>query len=212
MIRTGPVVARSLAVVSLALVCAAVPARAAAQGAPAPAQPDPDTGKPFFVGGFLSTSLLGDCTDCEGAQYRSTGSFLAGVGWALNARADLGVEILRVFSQSPTATDRVRVTFLLGSVQFRPWRTRGFFLKGGAGMAFVHNWILSLEGEDPSFRSRAFALDLAAGWEWRLSRHFAVQALGAHHVAAVGDLETSERTMENVMGNFWSVGGAVVIR
>jgi hypothetical protein len=32
------------------------------------------------------------------------------------------------------------------------------------------------------------------------------------NAAALGDLETSDRTIENVMGNFWSVGGAIVIR
>lgn len=200
----------SLAALAFTLLCLA-PARAAAQAASASAPTEPSTGDLYLRAGFLSTTFLGDCTDCEGAQYRSTGSLLAAVGWTLNPRTDLGVEILRVFSQQ-TESDRIRVTFLLGSVQFRPWRTRGFFLKAGAGMAFVHNWILQLEGEDPSFRSKAFALDLAAGWEWRLSRHFGAQVLGGQQVAAVGDLETSERTMENVMGNFWSVGGAVVIR
>jgi hypothetical protein len=45
-----------------------------------------------------------------------------------------------------------------------------------------------------------------------LSRHFGAQVLGGQQVAAVGDLETSERTLENVMGNFWSVGAAIVIR
>jgi hypothetical protein len=200
----------SLSALAFVLLCLA-PARVAAQAVPAPAQTEPATGDLYVRAGFLSTTFLGDCTDCEGAQYHSTGTLLGAVGWTLNPRTDLGVEILRVFSQE-TESDRIRVTFLLGSVQFRPWRTRGFFLKAGAGMAFVHNWILQLEGEDPSFRSKAFALDLGAGWEWRLSRHFGAQVLGAQHVAALGDLETSARTVENVMANFWSVGGAVVIR
>ena len=199
-----------LAVVALALFCL-TPARAAAQAPPTPAAVDPASGSPWLRVGFLSTTFLGDCTDCEGASYHSTGSLMASVGWALNPRTDLGAEILWVKSQA-SASDRVRVTFVLGSVQFRPWRSRGFFVKAGAGMAFVHNWILSLEGEDPSFRSKAFALDLAAGWHWRLSRHFGAEVLGAQHVAALGDLETSNRTVENVMANFWSVGAAVVIR
>jgi opacity protein-like surface antigen len=210
MSRAGVVRVASLPAFALALLCLA-PAEAAAQAAAAPAQTDSATGNLYFRAGFLSTTFLGDCTDCEGAQYRSTGSLLAAGGWTLNPRTDLGIEILRVFSQE-TESDRIRVTVLLGSVQFRPWRTRGFFLKAGAGMAFVHNWILQLEGEDPSFRSKAFALDLGVGWEWRLSRHVGVQVLGGQHVAALGDLETSERTVENVMANFWSAGAAIVIR
>ena len=202
--------ARWLAGLSLVLIGLA-PAGAAAQTPPTSAPADSATGTLWLRAGLLSTTFLGDCTDCEGAQYRSTGSLMAGVGWALNPRTDLGAEFLWVKSQA-TESDRIRVTFLLGSVQFRPWRTRGFFLKAGAGMAFVHNWILQLEGEDPSFRSKAFALDLAAGWEWRFSRHFGAQVLAGQQVAALGDLETSARTVENVMANFWSVGAGIVIR
>ncbi|HEX7779240.1 MAG TPA: hypothetical protein VF424_08390 [Vicinamibacterales bacterium] len=204
-----PVRLRWLAGVPLVLLWL-VPAGAAAQTPPTSA-PDPAAGSLWLRGGFLSTTFLGDCTDCEGAQYRSTGSLMAGVGWALNPRTDLGAEFLWVKSQA-TESDRIRVSFLLGSVQFRPWRTRGFFVKAGAGMAFVHNWILQLEGEDPSFRSKAFALDLTAGWEWRFSRHFGAEVLAGQQVAALGDLATSVRTVENVMANFWSVGAAVVIR
>jgi hypothetical protein len=163
------------------------------------------------MAGIFSTTSLGDCTACEDLLYRTAPGLLASGGWTLNPRTDLGAEVLWVGSNT-TSADRIRVTFLLASVQFRPWQTRGFFLRTGAGMAFVHNVILSLEGEDAAFRSKAFALDLASGWEWRLWRHGGVQLAGAMHVAALGDLQTSERTVENVMGNFWSLGGAVVFR
>ena len=36
--------------------------------------------------------------------------------------------------------------------------------------------------------------------------------LGAQHVAALGDFQTAGGTVENVVGNFWSVGAAIVIR
>jgi hypothetical protein len=101
----------------------------------------------------------------------------------------------------------------MGSVQFRPWQSKGFFVKGAAGMAFVRNWILTTpDGEDSGIRSKAFGLGLASGWEWRVSRHFGAQALGALHVAALGDLELARGTVENVMGNFWSAGAAIVVR
>jgi hypothetical protein len=36
---------------------------------------------------------------------------------------------------------------------------------------------------------------------------------GSQHVAALGDLTTSNATtVENVVGNFWAVGAAIVIR
>lgn len=36
--------------------------------------------------------------------------------------------------------------------------------------------------------------------------------LGAQHVAALGDLDIARGTVENVLGNFWSVGAAIVVR
>ena len=189
------------------------PGRAMAQTAPAPPAPAPtDPGRPSLLVGVFSTTSLGDCTDCEGVPYRTTPSVFISPAWSLNARADLGAEIMWVASRS-SDSDRVRVTFLLASLQFRPWVRHGFFLRTGAGMAFVHNWVLSQLGEtDTAFRSKAFALEIASGWEWRLWRHGGVQLFGAQHVGALGDLQTSDRRLENVMSNFWSLGGAIVFR
>jgi len=189
-----------------------VPAGAVAQTTPAPPANDAQGTRPWIVGGVLSTSSLGDCTDCEITTYRHTGSALINAGWSINPRADLGAEMLWVASRT-AGNDRIRVSFLMASAQFRPWRTRGFFLKTGAGMAFVHNYVLD-EGEagETAFRSKAFALALGAGWEWRLARRLGAQVIGAQHVAALGDMQTSDRVVENVVGNFWSVGAAIVIR
>jgi hypothetical protein len=35
---------------------------------------------------------------------------------------------------------------------------------------------------------------------------------GSQHVAALGDLQGATQRVENVMANFWSVGGGIVIR
>jgi hypothetical protein len=111
-----------------------------------------------------------------------------------------------------TTGDQVRVTFLTASVQFRPWQRRGFFLKGGSGMAFLRNWLNTVDVEASPMRSKAFALAIGTGWEWRLRGRLGAQVFGTQHVAALGDLRTSERVAENVVGNYWSVGGALVIR
>jgi hypothetical protein len=47
---------------------------------------------------------------------------------------------------------------------------------------------------------------------WSLGKHFGAQAIATHHTAALAHLQTSSRTVENVMGNLWSVGGTIVIR
>jgi hypothetical protein len=197
---------RLLAVCTATLCCLALaPSRAFAQDPPPRA---------WIVAGATSTTILASCEDCveDPATYRHTGSVLINAGGSINPRADLGAELLLVASTT-TGTDQIRVGFLMGSVQFRPWQSKGFFVKGGAGMAFVRNWILTTTaGEDSGIRSKAFGLGLGSGWEWRLSRHFGAQVIGALHVAALGDLEIARGTVENVMGNFWSVGGAIVFR
>jgi hypothetical protein len=206
-------VIRRLTFVVLALTLL-TPAPATAQApppAPGAAEPLLRAGNKWIVVGGVWTTSLGDCTDCEIATYRHTGSLLGNVGWSLNERTDIGAEVMFVASKANTQ-DRVRVSFLMASFQYRPWRTKGFFLKAGSGMALVHNWILNVENETPAFRSKAFALALGAGWEWSMGRHFGAQIIATHHAAALGDLQTSTRTVENVMGNLWSVGGTIVIR
>jgi hypothetical protein len=190
-----------------------LPSAASAQTPAPPAAAAPTAVASGWIGtvGVVSTTVLGDCTDCEATTYFHTGSLVLTLGRALNPRAALGAETIFVASKA-AGNDRIRVTFLMASINFRPWVRRGFFIRASSGMAFVHNWIFSHDGEESAFRSKAFALNLTAGWEWRLTKHFGAQVLGSQHVAALGDLQTSEKTVENVMGNFWSVGAAIVIR
>lgn len=189
---------------AIALVCAAPRAASAQQPPPFP--------RGWLTVGGASTTLLGDCTDCAADTYLHSGSVFGAAGFALNERTDLGAEVLWVPVELTTG-DTLRVTFLTATVQFRPWRSKGFFLKAGSGMAFLRNWLKTIDEDATTpIRSKAFALAIGAGWEWRANDRFGVQASGAQHVAALGDLETSLGTVENVVGNFWSAGAAVVVR
>jgi hypothetical protein len=163
------------------------------------------------VGG-ASTTLLGDCTDCAGDHYLHSGSFMAGAGMALNPRADFGGEYMWA-PATLTTGDHLKMSYLMATAQFRPWRTKGFFLKASSGMAFLRNWLKTVdEKADTPLRSKAFALGIGTGWEWRTRGRLGAQAYATLHAAALGDLETSERTIQNVMANVWSVGGAITIR
>jgi len=165
----------------------------------------------WIVVGGASTTLLGDCTGCAADTYLHSGSVVGNIGLSINRRTDVGAEVFWM-PQTLGTGDRTRVTFLMGAIQFRPWQSRGFLLKGGIGMAFLRNWLDVAEDSAPPIRSKAFALNIGAGWEWRVRGRIGVQAFGTQHAAALGDLQTSQGTVENVMGNFWSVGGAVVLR
>ena len=191
---------------------------AAAQQAPAPAAtPAPKTEgvHPWIVIGGGYTSVLGDCPDCtQEPRYGSAGSFLANIGVSLNSRADIGGELMWVPSQTVSG-ETLRTTYVMAVGQFRFWKNSGFFVKGGAGMAFVRNWVVDLSGGSntaPPFTSKALSVGIGAGYEWRLRPRFGVQVFGSQHVAALGDLQANQTTIENVVGNFWTVGGAIVFR
>jgi hypothetical protein len=168
------------------------------------------TRAPWFVVGGASTTLLADCSDCSEGPYLHSGGVIGQGGLSINRRADIGGELFWT-DATLSSGDHVRLTFVMGVVQFRPWHTRGFFLKGGAGMAFVRNW-LDVLGEAPLSRSKALGIEVGAGWEWRTRSRVGLQVFGGHHVAALGDLATSDRTVENVVSNMWSIGAAIVIR
>lgn len=177
----------------------------------ASAQPPAADRVPWIAAGGAWTTMLGDCTNCEIENYLHSGGVMGNVGISINPRTDLGAEVFWI-PETLTTGDQIRVTFLMAAVEFRPWRSRGFFLKSGAGMAFLTNWLDALDDQEPPVRSKAFALAIGAGWEWKLRGRLGVQAWATQHVAALGDLQTSTTTIENVMGNFWTVGGGIVIR
>jgi hypothetical protein len=195
---------------AVVIVCGA-PAIAGAQQPPPPAAGPVEFSRLWIVGGGASTTMLGDCSDCAADTYLHTGSVLGVIGRSYSPRTDFGAEVLWA-PTTLTTGDTIRVTFLMATVQFRPWQTQGFFIRAGSGMAFVRNWLGTIEDNAPSIRSKAFALGLGAGWEWRTRRRLGFQIFGAQHAAALGDLESSEGTAENVMGNFWSAGAAIMIR
>ena len=170
---------------------------------------------PWIVIGATSTTLRGDCQeDCVAhgtGAYLHTGSILAIVGFRVNAQMDAGVEVSWVPATSQ-AGDDIRSTFLLAAAQFRPWRTHGFFLNAGMGMAFVRNFVFDGAGTLPPITTKALGLSYGAGWTFRQAHRVGLQVFGTQHMAALGDFQTGGVTAENVIGNFWSVGTAIVIR
>jgi hypothetical protein len=196
--------------VLLLLCLTSAPARAQALP-PASAQVSALPSRLWVVVGGGSTSLLGDCTDCAADDYIHSGNFMLNAGVSINRRTDIGAEIFFVPTTLETG-EPISVSFVMAAVQFRPWQNRGFFLKAASGLASLKNWLGTIDGANEAQRSTAFALGLGTGWEWRMRGRVGAQVFGSQHVVALGDLETNTQTAENVMGNFWSFGAAIVIR
>jgi hypothetical protein len=121
---------------------------------------------------------------------------------------DAGAEVF--WMPVDTEDGRVRSTHIDAVAQFRPWVSQGFFLKGGAGMAFVRNW-LDITRPDV-INSKALSVVIGAGWAFRPAERVGLQLVGTQHVAALGDLESASGSIPDVMANFWSLGAAIVIR
>jgi hypothetical protein len=191
---------------ALAVVLALAPAEAAAQTS---STPPPLPSRLWLTAGAASATLRGDCQTCEADYpYRHDGSVLGNAGYRVNQRMDVGAEVFWVPMSSAQGT--IRTTHFDAVAQFRPWASQGFFMKGGAGMAYVRNWIDTTSSE--SINSKALSLMIGAGWEFMPLRRVGFQVFGSQHVAAMGDLATAEGDIPDVVGNFWSVGAGIVIR
>jgi len=167
----------------------------------------------WIAAGGAATTKKGDCRNCEEpGPYIHTGSALVDAGVRVNRQMDGGVEFMWVPGEASTG-DQNRVTLLLAVAQFRPWSSQGFFIKGGMGMGFVRNWVYT-GGADtkPPYTSKALSVMYGGGWEFLRGRRLGVEVYGVHHAVALGDLQTSTFLAENIMGNLWSAGAAIVIR
>jgi hypothetical protein len=198
------------------LVPAAAGAQSATQVPPAPAGPS-EPSKLWLVAGGAFATLRSTCdapanptvpVTCGESPYRHSGSLLANAGYRVSDRMDVGAELF--WMPSNTSSGHIRVTHLDAIAQFRPWRSRGFFLKGGAGMAFLRNWVDVVGPE--SINQKALSVVIGTGWVFRPTERFGVEIFGEQSVAALGDVQTAEGLVQNVVGNFWSLGAAVVIR
>jgi hypothetical protein len=194
-----------------ALPCAAlmltlVPAVAAAQSA---ATTTPLASRLWLTGGAGFATLHGDCQTCEADYpYRHGSSVLVNAGYRVNTRMDVGSEVFWV--PLDTNQGNIRTTHLNAVAQFRPWASQGLFMKGGAGMAYVRNWV-DIFGTG-AINSKALSVVIGAGWEFKGPGRVGVQAVASQHVAALGDLRTAEGDVPDVVGNFWSIGASIVIR
>jgi hypothetical protein len=150
-----------------------------------------------------------DCQTCEeDFPYRRDVSLLVNAGYRVNRQMDVGAEVF--WMPTETESGHARTTHIDAVAQFRPWVSKGFFLKGGAGMAFLRNWVDAI-GPGP-MNQKALSVIIGGGWAFRPDQRVGFQFFAAQHVAALGDAQTTAATVEDVVANFWSLGVSIVIR
>jgi hypothetical protein len=208
----SPVTRRLFVAVGVALFITLCAPRAALAQPAASAQPSAEgtnASNLWITAGVAFATLRGDCQTCEeDYPYRHSTSVLANIGYRVNDRMDVGAEVF--WMPAETADGTVRTTHFDAVAQFRPWASQGFFVKGGAGMALIRNWV-DVIGQD-SFNSKALSVVVGTGWAFRPARRLGLQLFASQHVAALGDLQTADEEVPDIVGNFWSAGIAIVIR
>ena len=181
-----------------------LPAAALAQS-----PPGPEGSRLWIVAGGAAGTVRGDCQECEQeAPYRHGGALVGNLGVRLNSRVDVGADLF--WMKWGNEGGRIRTTAIDAVVQFRPWESKGFFVKAGAGMAFVKNYLQTI-GPNPDL-SKALSVVIGGGWTFNPKGRVGLQLFAMQHVGALGDLQTVNGTVADVTANLWSVGAAIVIR
>ena len=140
------------------------------------------------MAGSAFATMRGGCQTCEeDFPYRHAASLLANVGYRIHSRIAVGAEVF--WMPVDTESGWIQTTHLDAVVQLRPWRTAGFFFKGGAGMAFVRNWLDVTEASPVT--SKPLSVVIGAGWTFRTEKRVGFQLFAAQRAAALGDLRGS---------------------
>lgn len=190
-----------------------MPAAASAQLVAA--TPNPLSPRIWLVVGSGFSAARAGCFECDPAGVVTQSyPLLVDAGLRVTSRMDAGVELYWV-RLKVNAEDPIQTTFVLGLVQFKPWADRGLFLRAGMGLGIAGNGLYNPIGPPlaPPFTTNALAINYGIGWEFAINRRWAMQVHALHHVAALGELTTQAgEHIRNVVGNYWTVGGAIVIR
>ena len=195
----------------------ATPIAAQAQATPPTASEANPPSKMWLVLGGTSTTLRGDCQeDCVAhgtGDYLHAGSVLVIAGTRVNRQMDVGAEVSWVPATTADGTP-VRTTFLLADRPVQAVGHTGLLRKRQRRHGLRSQFRLRRD-RAPCRRSRRRRLGLSygAGWAFRRADRVGFQVFGAQHAAALGDFQTAGGVIAtDVIGNFWSIGAAIVIR
>lgn len=207
MTRRRPGVPAGIGLLTVAALLFLTPGAARAQDA-GTAQPQGSRWWAGGGGGFLAGRA--DCTNCESNPPFGNGSaLLFHGGLRVTERLLVGGEI---FSTGRTSNGtNLRDTYLLGIAQYRPFRTHGFFLKGGYGMGFIKD-AFTVEGVEETARTSGIGLMYGVGWVFREGSRLSFAPVAAQYVTTVGDVPAAAGTAQNVVVNSWFVGAVLMVR
>jgi hypothetical protein len=126
------------------------------------------------------------------------------IGGTASDRVIIGFEAFALFGVS---TSRAETATAGAIVLWYPGR-RGLFFKGGVGIAAGQYAIPTSPTEADTATGVGIGLTFGTGWDWSISRKFAITANLGAYVTAVGDIVLTGRRVDDVIATMYqaSVG------
>ena len=150
------------------------------------------------------------CTTCSAIAAAGGIELTVSVGGAPTHNVLLGVEG-QLWTRTTGSLDQ-RVRSLLAIVQWYPWAEAGLFVRAGTGVVQGPVTPVASGAEPATVQNTGIGLDLGAGWDFPVSRHFGVTIQAATHIAALGDLTVNGQPANDVIAYVTRIGMAVVLR
>lgn len=205
MMRRGVRGSKAVLAIAAALVMAAADTAAAQQAA--------STRPGRFVlgvgGGYAATKT--DCGDCgtgddgseggDGATYNDVGFVSLAALWRVDPKAVAGAEV-----QFESSREDARVLYVMGTIRFHPWASRGLFLGAGFGMVQVRSRQSRPDGSDGTGTYRGIGVQYGIGWEFLKDKAISLAPYGAHYVSTLSSVTIGDVERANVIGNVWVAG------
>lgn len=159
------------------------------------------------------------CSDCEDVIGASGTTSYFRIGGVISKNVLIGFEVFTLldntfgFGASDSSTTAETGTAAI-VILWYPGRT-GLFFKGGVGAAFGQFSIpADTLGAAPADTSTGggMGLTFGLGWDWSISRKFAITANAAAFITALGDVALPGHTVDDLIATNYQLSIGFVIR
>lgn len=201
---------------ALLVAAALLPVLASLAVAQQPAHQRPHRGGLWGEFGFGPGHVRVACSGCDEVVTAGGATSHLRIGGTVSDDVLIGVEIFslldRAFSFSPedsvTSAETATITVI---VMWFPGR-RGFFLKGGVGAAAGQYSLPTGPAQADTSTGGGIGLTFGVGWDWSISRKFAITGNAGVFVTAVGDVELPGRRVDDVIATMYHASIGLTFR
>lgn len=149
------------------------------------------------------------CDSCSSIVALNGPAYTVTVGVALSQNVMLGVQGQAWLSEGG-ASQQVRSAVAI--VQWYPWSGARLFVRPGVGIVQGTVSLTTDTTGAHKAKGTGVAITLAAGYDFAVTRHFALSLTAATHIAALGDFAAGGAVATDVIAYISRIGVALVWR